>query len=301
MEESRAQFPNFQQELAIHKAQLDSLQKRATEAESALIEARAKFEQEKQAWGSELLQRIDEERQKWQEESAGQASFGNSRAESPVLSQRRGLTSEYLGLQNLQLRRASARSATSEVPTVDRLLSRRPSANPTGRTSGNGTPIRQDSVQSLLSNGEGPDTPSIITDHDDLFEQSPTSPHQTINDMVSASTAAAGPSVSLMERLSSRIRRLESEKAATKEENSRLSKQRDEARTEIVTLMREVEAKRSADSRITDLEAEVQEIKSRYETTLEMLGEKSEIVDEQRSDIDDLKAMYRELVERTVK
>jgi chromosome segregation ATPase len=119
--------------------------------------------------------------------------------------------------------------------------------------------------------------------------------------MISASTAAAGPSVSLMERLSSRIRRLESEKAATKEENSRLSKQRDEARSEIVALMREVEAKRSADSRITELEAEVQEIKSRYDTTLEMLGEKSEIVDEQRSDIDDLKAMYRELVERTVK
>lgn len=303
LEESRAKLPTFQQELANHKAQLDNLQNRATEAEVALVEAKARFDQEKQAWGAELLQRIDEERQKWQEESAGQGSFGISRAESPALSTRRGLTSEYLGLQNLQLRRASARSTTSDVPTVDRLLPRRPSANPIGRTSGNGTPIRQDSVQSLLSNGEGLDTPSIHTDHDDLFEQnqSPTSPHQTINDMVSASTAAAGPSVQLMERLSSSVRRLESEKAAAKEENARLSKARNEARAEIVALMREVEAKRAADSRISELEAEVQEIKSRYETTLEMLGEKSEIVDEQRSDIDDLKAMYRELVERTVK
>ena len=43
------------------------------------------------------------------------------------------------------------------------------------------------------------------------------------------------------------------------------------------------------------------EIKERYETTLEMLGEKSEMVDELRSDIDDIKAMYRELVERTIK
>jgi hypothetical protein len=32
-----------------------------------------------------------------------------------------------------------------------------------------------------------------------------------------------------------------------------------------------------------------------------MLGEKSELVDELKSDIDDIKAMYRELVERTVK
>jgi hypothetical protein len=31
------------------------------------------------------------------------------------------------------------------------------------------------------------------------------------------------------------------------------------------------------------------------------LGEKSELVDELKSDIDDIKAMYRELVERTVK
>lgn len=303
LEESRSKFPNFQQELAAHKAQLDNLQKRATEAESALVEARAKFDQEKKAWGAEMLQRIEEERQKWQEEATGHGSVGHSRAESPVLSTRRGLTSEYLGLQNLQLRRASARSTTSDVPTVDRLLARRPSANPIGRTSGNGTPVRQDSTPSLLANGEGLDTPSIHTDHDDFFEHnhSPTSEHQTINDMVSASTAAAGPTVQLVERMSSAVRRLESEKVATREDTARLVKQRDEARAEIVALMREVEAKRAADSRIAELEAEVQEIKSRYDTTLEMLGEKSELVDEQRSDIDDLKAMYRELVERTVK
>jgi uncharacterized coiled-coil protein SlyX len=65
--------------------------------------------------------------------------------------------------------------------------------------------------------------------------------------------------------------------------------------------MKEVEVKRVADKRVMELEMEVAEIKSRYETTLEMLGEKSELVDELRSDIDDIKAMYRELVERTVK
>lgn len=301
-------MPSFQQELANHKAQLEGLRKRANEAESALVEARAKFEREKQAWGSELLQRIEEERQKWQEESTGQGSFGNTRAESPVLSTRRGLTSEYLGLQNLQLRRASAtRSITSDVPVVDRLLPRRPSANPLGRSSGQATPIRQDSTQSLNTNGDMTGTPSIHTihtDHDDFFDdnhQSPSSPQQTINDMVSASTAAAGPSVQLVERMSSAVRRLESEKVATKEDMARLSAQRDEARAEIVALMKEVEVKRAADKKLVELEVEVQEIKSRYETTLEMLGEKSEMVDELRSDIDDIKAMYRELVERTVK
>jgi chromosome segregation ATPase len=101
--------------------------------------------------------------------------------------------------------------------------------------------------------------------------------------------------------MSSAVRRLESEKAATKEDLARLSSQRDEARAEIVALMREVEQKRTADAKVAELEAEIKEINSRYQTTLEMLGEKSELVDELKSDIDDIKAMYRELVERTVK
>ena len=284
--------------------QLDNLQKRAENAERALLETRAAFEQEKQAWRSETLQRVDEERQKWQEEALGQTSLGHSRAESPVASTRRGLTSEFLGLQNLQIRRASARSTTSDVPTAERFLARRPSTQPLARSSGNGTPTRQDSIQSLANaNGEVPDTPSIHTDHDDFFEntQSPSSPQQTINDMVSVSTAGAGPSVQLVERMSSAVRRLESEKVATKEDLARLSAQRDEARAEIVSLMREVETKRAADRKVAELESEIKDINSRYQTTLEMLGEKSELVDELRSDIDDIKAMYRELVERTVK
>ena len=155
----------------------------------------------------------------------------------------------------------------------------------------------------MQSLGDGPDAPSIHTDHDDFFENmtSPSSPQQTLNDMVSVSTAEAGPSVQLVERMSSAVRRLESEKVATKEDIARLSAQRDEARAEIVALMKEVGAKRAADAKVVELEAEVADIKARYETTLEMLGEKSELVEELRSDIDDIKAMYRELVERTVK
>jgi chromosome segregation ATPase len=303
LEEMRSKWPSFEQELATYKAQLDGLQQRAKEAESALMEAQAAFDQERQNWQSELLQRIDEERQKWLDEATGQGFFDASRANSPIASTRRGLTSEYLGLQNLQVRRASARSVNSDVPTADRFAPRRPSVQPVGRASGHATPARQDSIQSTTANGEVPDTPSIHTEHDDVFENyaSPSSPHQTINDLVSVSTAAAGPSIQLVERMSSAVRRLESEKAAAKEDLSRLSSQRDEARAEIVTLMKEVEASRAADRKVADLEAEVKEIRGRYETTLEMLGEKSELVDELRSDIDDIKAMYRELVERTVK
>jgi DNA repair exonuclease SbcCD ATPase subunit len=126
-------------------------------------------------------------------------------------------------------------------------------------------------------------------------------PQQATQDILSVSTVAAGPSIQLVERMSAGIRRLEAEKVATKEELTRMSSQRDEARAEIVSLMKEVEASRSASKRVEELEKEVADINSRYQTTLEMMGEKSELVEELQADIQDMKAMYRELVERTVK
>ncbi|KAK4211410.1 TATA element modulatory factor [Rhypophila decipiens] len=135
----------------------------------------------------------------------------------------------------------------------------------------------------------------------DSVETSSSSPHQVMADMVSVSTVAAGPSVQLVERMSAAIRRLESEKVAAKEELARISKQRDEARAEIVALMREVEGGKTALKRVAEVEKEVAEVNERYETTLELLGEKSELVEELKADVEDLKAMYKDLVERTIK
>jgi len=136
-----------------------------------------------------------------------------------------------------------------------------------------------------------------------LLEQtaSPQQLPQQPPDLVSVSTVAAGPSVQLVERMSAAIRRLESEKVAAREELARMARQRDEGRAEMVALMREAEGGRAAAKRVGELETEVGEMKERYETTLELLGEKSELVEELRADVDDVKAMYRDLVERTVK
>jgi len=126
------------------------------------------------------------------------------------------------------------------------------------------------------------------------------SPHQTVHDMISESTTAAGPSVQLVERMSAAVRRLESEKAASKDEMARIVGQRNEARKELVAMMKEVEVKRALDAKAAKLEKECSEVGERYRTTLEMLGEKSEEVEELRADVADLKKIYRELVERTV-
>jgi chromosome segregation ATPase len=142
-----------------------------------------------------------------------------------------------------------------------------------------------------------------VIDRDDLLEglERSASPQNMLQDMVSVSTMAAGPSVQVVERMSAAIRRLESERVAAKEELARISGQRDEARGEIVALMRELESGKTATKRVADLEKEVADINERYQTTLEMLGEKSELVEELRADVQDVKAMYRDLVERTIK
>ena len=166
--------------------------------------------------------------------------------------------------------------------------------------------VRQDSMSAVpqvsLKNGI-PDTPSVTDKDDDFFAglQTPATPDRTINDLISVSTAAAGPSVQLVERMSAAVRRLESEKAAHKDELSRLSGQRDESRDQVLSLMKEVEEKRGWERRVKDLEENLKGTEERYLTTLEMLGEKSERVEELKADVQDLKGMYRELVESTTK
>lgn len=174
-------------------------------------------------------------------------------------------------------------------------------------------PPRTDSmsaVPQLGANNGIPQTPSIDDskplDDDGFFDDvtTPATPDRgTINDLISNSTAGAGPSVQLVERMSAAVRRLESEKAAHRDELTRLGQQRDEAREQVVEMMKDVEGKsrKELEARLQAAEKDLQEVKERYLTTLEMLGEKSERVEELKADVVDLKDMYKELVERTTR
>ena len=253
-----------------------------SKAQNELDEYRASFEKE-------LAKRFDEEKSKW-------AASLPVRYESPVASIRKG----------------SAFDTGHLISPLYPPHSRRPS---TMHGADSSTPPRQHSTTMLpsLANGKGPangtilETPSIITsmDHDEYFNNVPPTPASTrggsasrgVNDIISTSTAGAGPSVQLVERMSANVRRLESEKAAFRDELARLQTQRDEARSEIVKLMKEVEHKRRVEERIKSLEAEHETLSKRHEATLEMLGEKSELVEELKADVADVKQMYRELVD----
>lgn len=162
---------------------------------------------------------------------------------------------------------------------------------------------------SNLSNPPLAETPAIQFEADELsglgtasaYGAGHTNQSRGINDIISESTVGAGPSVQLVERMSAAVRRLESERAASKDELARITLQRDEAREQVVDLMREADQKKTSDARVQELETHIEGLDQRYQTTLEMLGEKSEQVEELQADIADLKKIYRELVDSTMK
>ncbi|OAP62994.1 hypothetical protein AYL99_02221 [Fonsecaea erecta] len=265
------------------------LQRKVSQLEADLAHASNELEEQKANSEKELQRRIDEEKAKWT------AALHIQRTDSPAASIRKnsGLGFDINHLMS---------------PTqYERGSSRRPSIMP--NTFDANTPPRQHSTTSFrgLANGSVVETPSVVTsmDADEYFANVPPTPMTTshhsqrggLNDLISTSTVGAGPSVQLVERMSANVRRLESEKAASKDELARLTTQRDEARQEVVSLMREVEAKRKIEERLEALEKEHASLSARHQTTLELLGEKSEQVEELKADIVDVKQMYRQLAD----
>lgn len=305
---------------------LTVLQERLSKTEAEASAAHHDLKMERESWESRQAQRLEEERTKWREEmmrNTPASVYSQFRSESPILQTRSRKSSNAADRPSPHNRRISgvhglAISGTSH-PAAERPLSRYSSKQRlTSGFSDQFHPPRQtldrhdsmSTVPDIAVNNGIPETPSVDYDSphpgdDDYFfsnNHTPaTPPERTINDLVSVSTAGAGPSVQLVERMSAAVRRLESEKAAHKDELARIGQQRDEAREQVVELMRDNEGKRAVDERVKSLDMELQGLKGRYETTLEMLGEKSERVEELKADIVDLKALLREMVEERVK
>lgn len=284
-------------ELTERQAAATKLQTRVSDFEKTLQQQKIDFEREKQGWESTVTTRIEEEKAKWRQEAAQEMQPPLSRVDSPTYSMRRPQAPQGLEIPSIANRRSLSRNVSVDfgLPMYNRRTSMMPPRTPDLQTNG------FESGRSTPPIFNIPETPSIRTnDHDDMFENA-SSAHHTVNDMLSESTTGAGPSVQLVERMSAAVRRLESEKAAFKDEMTRILSQRNEARKELVTMMKELETKRAVDDKVAKLEKDCTEVKQRYQTTLEMLGEKSEEVEELKADVADLKKIYRELVESTMK
>jgi predicted nucleic acid-binding Zn-ribbon protein len=301
LENSKEHIQDLESSLEESKREVQKITEKLKKANENVNAAKKELIEQQKLFEATLTQKLEEERTKWREQALSPTTFlQQPRIESPVASSRRSTT----GLEPLSdLRPMSRRSSTLPAQTTEF-----------------GTPPRQDSYPlssqpntNGVSNMPIVGTPSITFEPDEFFggAGTPATPsafgggqtHHSrgINDIISVSTVGAGPSVQLVERMSATVRRLESERAASKDELARLTAQRDEARQEVIELMREIEDKRKSDARVQELEAHVEDLDQRYQTTLEMLGEKSEQVEELRADIADLKKIYRELVDSTMK
>ena len=289
LDNTQGKYTDMDKSLADATEEMQRLQRKTTQLETDLSNALEDLEAQKQNSERELQRRIDEEKLRWT------SSLNIPRTESPATSLRKspGLGFDFNHLLSpVQYERATSRRSSIMPNTFD-----------------SNTPPRQQSTASFRGtpNGSIAETPSVVTsmDPDDYFANVPPTPMTTshhsvrggVNDLISTSTVGAGPSVQLVERMSANVRRLESEKAASKDELARLSTQRDEARQEVVSLMREVEQKRKIEERLTVLEEDHVSLGQRHQTTLELLGEKSEQVEELRADVLDVKQMYRQLAD----
>ncbi|RMD43771.1 hypothetical protein DV735_g1286, partial [Chaetothyriales sp. CBS 134920] len=284
IEESHTRLAELEKSQIEAEEETHRADRKIRQLEADLTKVQQELQDQKAQAQKDLNAQLEEERAKWA------ATVQAPRLESPVATLRRG-SSLALDLTASPLERAVSRR-TSHLAIREQF-----------------TPPRQQSTASLkgLSNGAIAEAPFPISSNDpdeyyNNFPQTPISHSHAFSgqagpDLVSNSTVAAGPSVQLVERLSSNVRRLESEKAASKDEIIRLTTQRDEARQEVVDLVREVDAKKKVDERLAELEAQHQELRQRYQTTLELLGEKSEQVEELKADIVDVKAMYRQLAD----
>lgn len=119
-------------------------------------------------------------------------------------------------------------------------------------------------------------------------------------DKESVSTVGAGPSIQLVNRMSRSIRSLESELSNVKQDLARAEVSRDEAVKELSELMKELEELNKYKSQVAELESKIDDMSLREQTTLEMLGEKSEQVQELRADVVDIKTMFQQQIEELV-
>ncbi|KAG8412436.1 hypothetical protein J3458_014611 [Metarhizium acridum] len=307
LQDVQPSLTTVRQELKACRDELTTLQVLYKDSQASLEETRRELEKARQ----NIVERedpVEAERRQWVDEVAGATSKGQqSQPDSPLLSAPRTYSSDMMGLGILgKSRRSQAPGSIPDSIAETKSPIRRLSGQPSLRikeSSYAGSVLLPTPFSPFEPSSEPPQLPSppAAERENGVSDTIPSSPRQVAQDMVSVSTVAAGPSVQLVERMSAAIRRLEAEKVTAKEEMARVCGQRDEARADMVSLMKELEETKAVAAKVSQLEDEVSQIDSRYQTTLEMLGEKSELVEELRADVEDVKAMYRELVERTVK
>lgn len=106
--------------------------------------------------------------------------------------------------------------------------------------------------------------------------------------------------IQLINKMALLIRRLEVELATIKDDNARLAEEKDAVQLQLLDLLKENQSEENPTNRIAALEEEVAAMKAKELTLLEVLGEKTEQVEELRADIVDLKELCKLQVQQMI-
>ncbi|KXL51635.1 hypothetical protein M433DRAFT_361322 [Acidomyces richmondensis BFW] len=273
------------------RAEVAACQARLNAANAALADSRAEAERQRQLLEAELAQRVEEERMKCIPTSSCTTVPRRPMMMTTTLAD---LSYADPSSNTSSQRRPSTRLSTHDLPSLHTSDDPPPpSHRSTSRRRSTLTPYPTDLDSSLTGNLSSlsladPPGPSISNPPKPNPTPSTTST-PTLPSLLSP-PSTTGPTVQLVSRLSAHVRRLESEKSALRDDLARLAAQRDEARDEVVGLLRET-------SRLRGEAEKRRAAAERYDACLEMLGEREEEVEELKADVSELKRMYRELVE----
>lgn len=113
-------------------------------------------------------------------------------------------------------------------------------------------------------------------------------------------TSNGGGNIQLVHKMSANIRRLEVEINTLKDENTQLLEQKEQAQRALLQSQKSYEDKGILQEKMASLEADLEERKKKELTLLEILGEKSEQVEELQADVQDLKDLCRQQVQQMV-
>lgn len=175
-----------------------------------------------------------------------------------------------------------------------------------------GTPLQQWEDSSVLVGGT--DTPygigqhhfssSSLTEEINPFDAPEIGPmdlsYNYKGETPTIPSSGATKNIQLINKMSSSIRRLELELMSLKEENERLSAEKDSAQKEIVGKYDLEKQVSKLEESIRMLEEEVAARTKKEETLLELIGEKSERVAELQADVVDLKDLCRQQVHQMI-
>lgn len=253
--------------------------------EKAVVTLEASIEADRQSWRNErdtLL--ADLERQAQERLESERRNCPPSLPQSPYLG-------EMAGRAGYAFQKHVTESPNSRTPEK----ARRPGIGSRMSTQTSRMPTRRKASSSYLLDEMR--SPPIGYREDEPFGSIDHFGNMKAPTEASLSTTSASASVGLMERVAANVRKLELEANGLREDLVRMSRQRDEARDECVELEAQAQQHRLLEQALSESQRANDQLRAKFDTTLELLGKETEENDQLKEDIKDMKAAFRETLQ----